>query len=254
MSYEHRSNVQIKRVSFPLKVLSVIIIILIILNLFVPQFLPYIFSKIAYPFWTINSNTKIINTVIPQELTDATILELRKENNDLKEILNRRVSSNSVVAYILKKPPFSAYDSLIIDIGIKNGISIGDKVYAMGNIIIGEISEVNDVTSKVKLYSSYGEKYDIFIGINKNNDVSSTTKQKNIQATATGRGGGSFEIIVPRDVKVEENDIVTIPSLTNSVFGIVKKIIADPARAYSTILFSQPINIYEQKWVEVDKK
>ena len=78
--------------------------------------------------------------------------------------------------------------------------------------------------------------------------------KNNIQAIALGIGGGAFEVILPKDVKIVENDTVMIPDLSTSVFGIVKNITIDAGRAFSTILFSQPINIYEQKWVFINRK
>ena len=241
MSYEHKSNVQPKRIGMPIKIVSVIILILVILYLFMPKLLSSFFATVASPFWKMEKNIREGTVYISPELQNATIIELQKENADLKKILDTRVSSSSIVAYILKKPPFSAYDTFIIDAGTDNGIQNGAKVYVMGKVIIGEISDATAFTSKVRLYSSFGEKYEVFIG------------KENIQATATGRGGGAFEAVLPRDVKIQEGDTVTIPHLSTTVFGVVRKIIADPARAFSTILFSQPINIYEQKWVEIDK-
>lgn len=241
MSYEHKSNVQPKRIGMPIKIISVVVLVLAILYFFMPTLLSSFFAVIASPFWKIERNIREVTVSISPELQSATILELQRENADLKNILDVRVSSSSIAAYIIKKPPFSAYDTFIIDAGTNNGIQNGAKVYVMGRVIIGEISDATAFTSKVRLYSSYGEKYEVFIG------------KENIQATATGRGGGAFEAILPRDVKIQEGDTVTIPHLSTTVFGIVKKIIADPARAFSTILFSQPVNIYEQKWVEIDK-
>lgn len=225
----------------PLKVAGVVVFVLILLYLFLPRFLPSLFTSIAGPFWGIEKNSLTKPELMFPELQNATLTELQKENGELKRLLEMRISSSSLVAYVLKRPPFSAYDAFIISAGSKVGVKNGAKVFAIGNVLIGEIAEVSPTTSKVKLYSSYGEKYEVFIG------------PKNIQAAATGRGGGSFEVVLPRDVKIQEGDSITIPHLTTSVFGIVRKIIADPARAFSTILFSQPINIYEQKWVEIDQ-
>lgn len=240
MNYEHRSNVQIKRIPTPIKFLGIIIPLLIIVYLFFPHFFSTIFLNIVSPFWNKDEIVNISQTEIPSQLQSSIILELQKENAELKSMLNHRVSSSSVIAYIMKKPPFSAYDSFIVDIGVKSNVKVGDKVYAPGNVLIGEIAEIISENAKVKLYSSYGEKYEVFIG------------QKSIQATAIGRGGGSFEAVLPRDVKIQEGDIVTIPHLTTSVFGIVSKLLVNPSKTFSTVLFSQPINIYEQKWVEID--
>lgn len=242
MSYEHRSNVNVRKIPPPIKIVSITIIILIIIYITVPRFPSLIFTSIARPFWNFEKNAKGVNIPITLELQNTTIKLLQEENIELKEALGRNASSTVIISYILKKPPFSAYDSLVLDVGSDDGVKVGDKVYAIGGVLIGEIIEVSgNKISRVKLYSSYGEKYEVFIG------------QSNIQTTAFGRGGGSFEITLPRDAKIYENDIITVPNIKSSVFGIVRKIETLPAKAFSTILFSQPVNIYEQKWVEIKK-
>jgi cell shape-determining protein MreC len=238
MSYEHRSNVNRRSVPLTIKIITILIAVLILVYTIFPKFLPSIVTAIVSPFWH-SEDTSTVNS----SLQSAVMSELIKQNNELKEMLNRNTSTTGLLlAYIVKKPPYTAYDSYIIDIGKKNQVAVGDKVYAQGNVLLGEIVEINLNYAKVKLYSSYNEKYEVLVG------------PKSIQATATGRGGGSFEVILPKESKIVENDIVMIPDLSPSVFGTVRSVSVDPARAFSTILFSQPINIYEQKWVEVHKK
>ncbi len=240
MSYEHKSNVNVRNFSIPTKFLVFVIIFLLLLCMFFPRFVSGLFIKIAGPFWNIEKDIKTEKIRVSIDLQNTTILELEKENSDLKEIMARNSSSSPMLlSYIVKKPPFTAYDSYVIDIGKNSGVKNGDKVYANGNLLLGEIVEINGNFAKVKLYSSYGEKFDVLIGKN------------NIEATATGKGGGAFEVVLPKDSKVQLNDSVSVPDLNVSVFGIVKNISRDPARAFSTVLFSQPINIYEQKWVQV---
>jgi cell shape-determining protein MreC len=240
MSYEHKSNVNVRNFSIPAKFSIFVIIFLILLCILFPRFVSGLFIKIAGPFWNIEKDIKTEKIRVSIDLQNTTILELEKENSDLKEIMARNASSSPMLlSYIVKKPPFTAYDSYIIDIGKSSGVKIGDKVYANGNVLLGEIVEINGSFAKVKLYSSYGEKFDVLIGKN------------DIEATATGKGGGAFEVVLPKDSRVQINDSVSAPDLNVSVFGIVKNISRDPVRSFSTVLFSQPLNIYEQKWVQV---
>ncbi len=235
MSYEHRSNIRKRRFPAPLKIVAITAVLLFVVNFFAPQFLSSFFTSLMRPFWASEKLSEI-----SVELENATIVELQKENRELKLALNRSATSSMTVAFILKKPPFSAYDIYIIDTGSADNVKKGDRVYAVGNILLGEIVEVSRNSSKVKLYSSYGEKYEILIG-------------KNIQATAQGLGGGAFEVVLPRDTLVVEHDIVTVLAMDISVLGIVRRVIIDPAKNFSTVLFSQPINIYEQRVVLVEK-
>lgn len=242
MNYELKSSIRKNKISLPIKVLIIIAFIIFILYIFVPSLFSSLLLPLANPLWSIRFNISTTTYMVPEGAKDLIIDKLNKENEELKSLLGRASTSRTILAYILKKPPFTAYDSYIIDIGSNNNVKKGDKVYLYGNILVGEISEVYGETSKVLLYSSFGQKYDVIIG------------SQNIQATATGRGGGAFEAILPRDVKVSIGDQVNIPDITNAVFGTVIDIISEPANVYSTIVFSQPINIYEQKWVQIHEE
>jgi len=238
MSYEHRSNVRRNSFPVPLKIVGIFSAILILIYLVLPNLFSSIFTTLISPFWR---NTDKVNISI--ELQNSIIKELQNENIELKSILKANASTSAPHMYhIVKKPPFTVYDSYIIDIGKDTGVKPGDRVYAIGSVLLGEVVEISSNFAKVKLYSSYGEKFDVLIG------------KKDIQASALGQGGGAFEVILPKDIKIAEGDIVTVPDLGTTVFGIVRNIKTDPARAFSTILFSQPVNIYEQKFVFIYKK
>lgn len=229
------------RKSIPLQGVFFVMLFVAVLYVLFPKLLPGIFTSVASPFWDFEKDIRGGNITVSAELENSLISELLRENEELKSILGRTSSSTPILAYILKKPPFTAYDGLILDVGYDDGIDVGYKVYAVGDILLGEVTDTQSKTSKVKLYSSQGEKYDV--------SINDSAGEYTLTATALGRGGGTFEASLPRDIKVKEGDIITIPNLSPSVFGIVKEVIADPARTFSTVLFSQPVNIFEQKWV-----
>ncbi len=261
MSYLLKSSRDKKRSAFPFLVLVIFVVIVTLIAFIFPSFFPAVFTKIASPFWkgehaltgaaasvlvtkdelvAENANLKNEIETMKSQGLDAGLLQ--SENDELKAMLGRTTEKNLVLGVILHKPPVSPYDILVIDVGQKEGITKGDRVLASGNIVIGEVAEVNGEISKVKLYSSPGEKYDIVIGTN------------NIPATATGRGGGNFETVLPRELKIAVGDTVTIPSISPLIFGTVGTLLGDPARPFETILFKNPVNISTLKWVEVVKK
>ena len=165
---------------------------------------------------------------------------LSAENDDLKIALNRKDSNKkSILSAILVKPSLSPYDTLIIDIGNNQNISVGDKVAANGNTFIGYVSEVYENTSKVILYSSPGEKVNVLIG------------NGNIEKEALGMGGGNFEVDVPREVDIKEGDSIIMPSISPNIFGVVSKIEYQSADAFQKVLFNSPVNVSELKWVYV---
>lgn len=166
---------------------------------------------------------------------------LMLENEKLKDLLGRKVITNTILGVILVKPPKVPYDELIIDIGADQGIMVGNKVLADTNIYIGEIGEVYKYTSRVILYSTPGKKLPVVLGIN------------SIMAEAVGMGGGNFTISLPREIEIREGDIVVIPSITPNVFGIVEKIEVQERDSVQIIYFKNPINISELAMVEVIK-
>ena len=183
----------------------------------------------------------LLKEEISKESNDKILSDLiKKENDDLKTILNRKNDKNNyILANILVKPFLSAYDTLIIDTGITNGVKVGDKVLADGNSFIGYISEVYTNTSKVVLYSSYGEKIPVLIGTN------------NIEKEAVGIGDGNFKVEMPREADVKEGDTIVMPSISPNIFGVVEKVEFKATDSFQNILFKNPVNMSELKWVEV---
>jgi len=165
---------------------------------------------------------------------------LQKENDNLKDLLGRKeIKQNTVLASILVKPPQTPYDLLTIDIGEDYQVKVGDKVTANSNVYIGEVSEVYPHSSKVTLYSTPGMKLSVVLG------ASSVT------AEAVGIGGGNFNIFLPREIEVKEEDVIVIPAITSNVFGIVEKVNFKDKDSFQTVIFKSPVNISELSFVEV---
>jgi hypothetical protein len=72
-----------------------------------------------------------------------------------------------------------------------------------------------------------------------------------ISVEAIGIGGGNFNIFLPREVEVKENDVIVIPSITSNIFGIVEKVNFKETDSFQTVLFKSPVNISELSFVEV---
>jgi len=145
------------------------------------------------------------------------------------------------LATILSKPSVSFFDTLIVDVGEKNGVLAGDLVLAYGDIPIGRVSEVYRNTSKITLFSSSGEK------------TTGIIKGKDIYVEVIGRGGNNFEIILPSDLNIYEGIKILLPDIYPYVFAEVKSIITDPRDLYQKALLVSPINVQEIKFVEIAK-
>jgi len=226
----------------PLRIMAWLLMVLAVFYIFFPRALPSFFTMLVSPFWKGASVEEFRKAYSEASALSARMNAVQKENDELKDLLRRSPIGAPLLATVLKKPPFSAYDIFILDVGEKEGVAKGNKVYALGNIPIGEIAEVMNDTSKVRLYSSSGEKFTVSIG------------PSNIETTAVGRGGGYFEASLPRDTKIVPGDAVHIPSLTDSFTATVEAIASDPSEPFSKVLFRQPFNMYEMKWVLVNVK
>lgn len=162
------------------------------------------------------------------------------ENNQLKETLGRKNEKTPMVlAAILSKPNQSQYDTLIIDVGNDKGVKTGNMVFVLGNVPIGRVAEVYSASAKVVLFSSAGEKTQVVIS------------KTNVFVEAVGRGGGNFEIIMPRDFSLEKGMEIVLPGISPNLLGIIETIISDPSDSLLRALLVSPVNIQEVKFVEV---
>lgn len=161
------------------------------------------------------------------------------ENESLKEILGRKdVNKATTLAVILGKDNQSLYDTLIIDAGIAEGITTGSRVFALGDIPIGYIDTVNERTSKVILFSNSGEMTSVTLGESLFDVV--------------GRGGGNFELILPRDFVIEKGEQVVLPGIVPYVLAVVSDIISDPRDSVKKALLVSPVNTRALKFVQVE--
>ena len=162
------------------------------------------------------------------------------ENVQIKEILGRKnEKTNFLLSAILFQPNQSPYDTLVIDVGLVDGVEVGDLVFALGNIPIGHIVVAHTNSSKVVLLSNSG------------NITEVTLVGKNVLMQLIGRGGGNFEMILPRDFILEQNSLVVLPGIYSYVVAIVQTTISDPRDSFTKSLLTSPVNVQELKFVEV---
>src|SRR3989344_369735 len=181
-----------------------------------------------------------------------------EENLKLKEILNRHpAEENFILGVILAKPNRSLYDTFIIDVGAQDAVLPGQRVFAYGDILIGELAEVYDKTSKVKLFSTPGEKTEVVLSIPPTPGVGASFTPGvggAVTMTAIGRGGGNFEISVPRDLPIEIDQELGIAGIRPYALGKVKEIISDERDPIKKILIRGMVNLFELKFVQVEAR
>ncbi|MBP9714940.1 MAG: rod shape-determining protein MreC [Candidatus Pacebacteria bacterium] len=199
-------------------------------------------------YFRIKKNVYLDNENLRKELDEknATLANYNSvlgENTKLKESLDRMGENKNdfVLSGILSKPRKSPFDTLVIDIGEKDGIAVGNLVFAKGGVPLGKIVEVYGNSSKVLLFSTAGEKTEVVVG------------GSDVYLEAIGRGGGNFEINVPRDFIIEDKAEAVLPGITAYTVAVFEKVISDPRDSFVKALFISPVNIQELKFVEVKK-
>lgn len=246
-----------RRLTFFFIVLFIVFFILL-QNGFLKKIHPF-FTHIITPIWQAENFTKDFlsltfsskkdlykqNILLKEEIEkkDLELLitkTIEEENLKLKEILGRTPSEKKVVlSAILAKPNQTPYDTLIIDRGSKDGVSPDDLVFIKGDVLIGEIESVDLNSSRVLMYSTPGNILQVVYG------------NTGIYFNAKGLGNGSFEVDVTRDIEVYIGDMFFYPGLDNTLIGTVKKIDFDPRDSFKKVLMKSPVNIQEERWVEV---
>lgn len=193
-------------------------------------------------------NTEVLgsqNRILADELGEARLrlqsLETyKKENEELKSLLGRTDTSRKILAAVLQKPGRSVYDSLVLDAGRRQGVSVGDTIMS-ADFVIGTIREVYPDYAKATLLSTPGETLPISIG------------DTHIETEGVGRGGGNFTAKLPKEIPIKKGDLVKIPGLESKFLGSVEDIEVTPTGSFQFILFSLPVNIYTLERVLIVK-
>jgi cell shape-determining protein MreC len=165
-----------------------------------------------------------------------TLESLQEENMRLKEILEyQTVPQNRSLGRVLNRPPFSPFDTLVVDLGENSNTFVGAKTF-FNNVLIGEVEEIYTNSSIVRLYSSGDHVSPVSIAGN--------------QVEARGSGSGNFEILIPQQVEITIGEPVF---LGDKVIGVVAEIDPTTSDVFQTIYFSYPFKLQELDWIEVQK-
>lgn len=169
------------------------------------------------------------NQLLRAEQSNAALLSA--DNDRLKALLGMKNAKPSKVGAVIERPPQAPFDSFIIDIGQDQQVQKDDLVYADGSVILGKVGEVYGSSSQVLLFSAPQVSTLVRVGTHP------------FDAQLVGRGGGNFEMRLPRSIAVAEGDAVTLPDANHSIVGIVGAVIADPNDSFQRLLVSTPTSI-----------
>ncbi len=150
---------------------------------------------------------------------------LLDENTALKEERRRSPNTQAVlIAAVLATPPRSPYDSVILDAGARDGVSLGDEVSG-GGVLVGRISEVLAQTSVVSLFSSPGSRVSLILV---HNDIA-------LSVEAEGQGAGALLARLPREVSLAEGDAAHLSDYPFAPFAHIAAIVASETSPFKNV-------------------
>lgn len=196
-----------------------------------------VYFKTKKELASLNKNLQEENLEFKVRLEKTEFLE--KENNALLEIIGKKDQKEFLVAYVMFRPPSLKFDTLIIDRGKKDGVKTGMKAVAYDNVILGEVEQVFEHISVVKLLSYYGNNLNVLL------------EKSGIFVDALGKGGENFEIILGKELDIQENETVLMPGVNNFVIGKITKVEKEENMPFQKIYFRFPLNLNQLKYLRV---
>lgn len=169
---------------------------------------------------------------------------LRAENESLKRMLGRETVSPRVLAAVIARPPFSPYDTLMLDVGSAEGVFEGALVSAGGGVVIGRTSQVEEHTARAVLFSAPGEVHQALVMLSaKGGSV--------VPVSLSGQGSGSFKAEVPSGTVVSVGDSVVLPSIGSLFTARIEALEESRGESFITLYLRMPVNAQELRFVEV---
>lgn len=180
--------------------------------------------------------------ILEQKLSDqknleTDILSLKFENERLRRDLNMKPKGNFISGAVLARSPQLPQDTLMVNLGLNDGVKMNDLVFASDQVLLGVVSKISDETSIVLLNSSSLISLDGF--------VARTGELIKI----SGAGGNSMQAGVTLNFDIEIGDLVIYSYTSDNVVAVVGAIEEDKAGGSKKILLSLPTNSRQIKSV-----
>ncbi len=229
---------------------------LVVLAMIQPVFITKAFLAVARPLHLVRQDvTGSVAGVFQKTQTKEELLaenarlaeELRKANlkaglfDELRaEMLASRTdatSSPQTTARVLASPPFSPYDTLVLDAGESDGVAPEDLVTYDDIIALGVIDTVNGNTSRARLFSSPGTEQSVRVGT------------RDFLVVARGVGGGTVQMLVLKEEAVRRGESVFLPD--GMLFARVDTVVENEADAFALVYAVVPFNLFEVRNVSI---
>lgn len=240
-------------------IVSIIFFILFILNYFFNTTFFSFFSKIETPFFSLRdvvfyknenffgyfkSKSNLIQENINLKKEVENLILQKTELEAIKaDFINIKdiQEENVIISSIISKPPFSPFDVLLLDRGSNNSVSIGDSVFISSSTYIGKVSFVSPNFSEVTLFSSSLQDREVYI------------QRTNANIKLLGQSSLNFLAVVPKDMDINEGDILLDKTFNSSIIAKVYKIDSTLQGSFKTIYAKFPFSFSDISFVKIRK-
>jgi cell shape-determining protein MreC len=160
----------------------------------------------------------------------TTLSSVMKENEELRSQLNASATPR-IAAGVISRPPYSPYDTFVLDKGSDDGIVQYAPVYHGVSRVIGYVREVFSQSAFVTLFSSAGVESSAYVF------------GPNIFTHIYGEGGGVMRLSIPQGILVEKGNVVVLPSIEGGVLGEVFDVQSVPTEPeqHAYVSFDAPL-------------
>lgn len=160
----------------------------------------------------------------------------QQENNSLRELLGvKEESPNNIVAQVIAHPPATVYDTLLVRFGEQqNNIFVGMPVF-YGSMYIGTVESIEADNALIRLATSDTLTQEVYVN------------EETI--LLTGKGGGTFEVTVPKGFEIAKGQILSHVRYPTQPFVIVEHIEADDVQAVQKVFLRAMFPLHSIRYV-----
>jgi cell shape-determining protein MreC len=144
-----------------------------------------------------------------------------------------------IVAGVLSRPPESPYDTLLVNAGSEQGVSVGMEAFAGNASPVGLVSAVSDYFARVTLFSAPRMQVSGWVGTS------------SLPITLYGEGAGTLSVTISRAGGVSVGDTVYVPGPGHLPLGTVVRVDSDQSSPSVTLRVEPFINPFSIGWLEL---
>ncbi|MHB1316241.1 MAG: rod shape-determining protein MreC [Minisyncoccota bacterium] len=242
----------------------IICVIITLIQFLFPRFISSSAITFAKPIWAIRDgifsgtssfsnyfsristlqkeNDDLRNNLYELRVKEFEFNQIKQEYNELKSLVHATSSNLLIVGRVISKPPFTPYDTFIVDKGSNNGVQVGDFGYINDGLVIGRVTTVNKDNCVVTLFSSGDQSQEFLVS------------RTGISVLVVGKGGGNFAMFVPKDFDIVIGDTLLEPSHDTSIVAEVYTVNDVAQNSFKMVYARIPQSIFQSKIISIGRQ